>query len=68
MTIRPRYLPNTRESADEIKRRVWQHEDILVVDLKSANLPWDMKEYLRAVGSKLYGPRKAIIGREGREG
>ena len=57
MTVRPRYLPNTRETADEIKRRVWHHEGILVVDVKNANLPWDMKEYLKAVGARLYGVR-----------
>lgn len=58
--MRPRYLPNTRESAEEIKKRVWHNEDILVVDLKNATLPWDMKEYLRAVGAKLYGAKKSV--------
>lgn len=54
-----RFLPHTRETAEEVKRRVWQTEEMLVVDVKNAPLTWDAREYLKAIGNKLYGPIKA---------
>lgn len=53
-----RYLPHTRETADETKARAWREYGVLVVDVESAPLAWDNRELLKAIGEKLYGPRR----------
>lgn len=53
-----RYLPRTRETAEETKRRAWREYGVLVVDIEAAQLTWDAREYLNVIGAKLYGPRK----------
>lgn len=53
-----RFLPNTRETAEETKRRVWQQHGMLVVDPEKDQLPWDAREFLKSIGAKLYGPRR----------
>lgn len=53
-----RFLPNTRESAEEVKRRVWQQHGMLVVDVEKVPATWDVRQLLRQVGEKLYGPRR----------
>ncbi len=52
-----RFLPNTRETAEETKRRVWQQYGMLVVDPEKDQLTWDAREFLKSIGAKLYGPR-----------
>lgn len=53
-----RYLPNTRETAEETKRRVWREHGIVVVDPDKDQLPWEDKEIVKMIGKKLYGPRR----------
>ncbi len=53
-----RYLPNTRETAEETKRRVWRDHGMLVVDPERDPLTWDAREFLKAIGARLYGPRR----------
>lgn len=53
-----RFLPNTREPVETIKRRAWQNEGVLVVDPEKDNLSWDAREFLKTIGAKLYGPRR----------
>lgn len=55
-----RYLPHTRESAEEIKRRAFQYERILVVSLDDPRLDWLQRETAAQIGNKIYGkPRPA---------
>ncbi|MCC7253829.1 hypothetical protein [Hyphomicrobium sp.] len=53
-----RLLPRAREPAEETKQRAWREYGLLVVDVETANLTWDAREYLRVIGAKLYGPRR----------
>lgn len=53
-----RYLPHTRESAEEVKKRAWREYGMLVVNVDHPNLKWDDREMLKQVGAKLYGPRR----------
>lgn len=53
-----RFLPNTRETAEETKRRVWQQHGMLVVDVDKVQTSWDVRETLKSLGEKLYGRRK----------
>lgn len=53
-----RYFPNTRETADETKRRVWRDHGMLVVNPDDLTEPWDVKLTLKQIGEKLYGPRR----------
>lgn len=53
-----RFLPNTRETAEETKRRAWSQYGILVVDIEKVPATWDVKMLLRQLGENLYGPRR----------
>ncbi len=58
-----RFLPGTRETAEETKRRVWRQHGILVVDLEKIPVSWDDKELLIRIGTRLYGPKEGLQGR-----
>lgn len=51
-----RFFPATRESAEEIKRRAFRYEGILVASVDDPRLDWVQRETLKQVGVKLYGP------------
>lgn len=53
-----RYLPNTRDSAEEVKRRAWRDHGMLVVSADDPDLKWDTREMLKQLGDRKYGPRK----------
>lgn len=53
-----RYLPNTRETAEETKRRAWREHGMLVVSIDHPNLTWDARELLQQLGNRLYGGRQ----------
>ena len=50
--------PNTRESAEETKQRAWREYGVLVAALDQNKLTWEEREFLKQIGSKLYGPRR----------
>lgn len=52
-----RYFPNTRETAEEIKRRVYHSEGIVVVKLDDP-MSWELRELLRRYADGRYGERK----------
>lgn len=52
------YFPRTKESPEETKRRAWREYGMLVVNVDTDFLTWEAREYLKAIGAKLYGPRK----------
>lgn len=62
-----RFLPNTRETAEEVKRRVWQQHGMLVVHPEKDALTWDAREFLKVIGRKLYGPRRVLEDETGLE-
>lgn len=49
------YSPNTRESAHEIKERMWRYEQKGIVDLKNDVMPWELKEAFYQFFCKKYG-------------
>lgn len=51
-----RYLPHTRETAEETKRRAFREYGMLVASLDDPRLDWVQRETLKQVGAKLYGP------------
>lgn len=53
-----RFLPRTRETAEETKQRAWREYGMLVVSVDDAPLSWDARAYLQQIGAKLYGPRR----------
>ena len=53
-----RYLPRTRETAEETKRRVYQLEGIAVINVDNDEMPWEFREWLRQWCNKRFGPRK----------
>lgn len=54
-----RYLPHTRETAEETKARAWREYGMLVVSVDHPNLTWDTRETLRQLGDRMYGKRRA---------
>lgn len=53
-----RFLPNTRETAEEVKARVWKEHGMLVVDVEKVPATWDVREMLKQLGERLYGQRR----------
>lgn len=53
-----RYMPNTRESAEDIKRRAWQYEGIVVADCERDSMPWEFREWLKQWAEQRFGPRR----------
>lgn len=53
-----RYLPNTRETPEETKRRVWRTAGMVVVNIDSDEMPWDMREWLKQWAARRFGPRR----------
>ncbi|TAI67603.1 hypothetical protein [Bradyrhizobium sp. Leo170] len=53
-----RFAPNTRETPLETKVRVWREYGLLLVDVDKDQLTWDQREMLRAIGRKMFGPRR----------
>lgn len=62
-----RFFPATRESAEEIKRRAFRYEGILVASVDDPRLDWVQRETLKQVGTKLYGKQKGT-GNDGHTG
>lgn len=52
-----RMLPNTRETPDETKGRVWRQHGYAVVELDDPRLPWDLREMLKRFMTRQYGER-----------
>lgn len=52
-----RYLPNTRETAEETKRRVYREYGIAVIDIEKDQMPWEFREWLKW-SSFRYGGRR----------
>ena len=50
----------TKIDTEEIKKRGWQHDGILVVKEDDTRLGWPEKQFVNQIGSKLYGKRKEI--------
>lgn len=50
-----RYLPHTRETAEETKRRVWKDHGMLVVAVTDPRLDWLQRETAKQIGRKIYG-------------
>lgn len=57
------WSPNSRVPTTEIKRKLWQERNYLVLDVEdqSLNIAWPERELLRGIGEKLYGKRKAKV-------
>jgi len=53
-----RYLPHTRESAEETKKRAFREYGMLVASVDDPRLDWVQRETLKQVGTKLYGKPK----------
>ena len=53
-----RYLPQTRESAEETKKRAFREYGMLVAAVDDPRLDWVQRETLKQVGAKLYGPTR----------
>ena len=53
-----RYLPHTRETAEETKKRAFREYGMLVASVDDPRLDWVQREMLKAVGAKLYGERR----------
>lgn len=62
-----RYLPHTRESAEETKRRAFREYGMLVASVDDPRLDWVQRETLKQVGTKLYGKQKGT-GNDGHTG
>jgi hypothetical protein len=52
-----RLAPNTRESADETKARVWRQHGYVVLSIDDAQIPWDLREQLARFMTRRHGMR-----------
>ncbi len=50
----------TKIDPEEVKKRGWQYEGILVVSEDDKRLGWPEKQFINQIGTKLYGKRKEI--------
>ncbi|MCE3232474.1 MAG: uncharacterized protein K0R98_731 [Rickettsiaceae bacterium] len=48
----------TKVDSEEVKRRGWRDEGILVVNENDNRLGWPEKEFINQIGTKLYGKRR----------
>ncbi len=53
-----RMVANACETPLETKERVWRLYGKLVIDVDKDQLTWDQREMLRAIGTKMFGPRR----------
>lgn len=53
-----RFAPNTRETPLETKQRVWREYGLLLLDVDNDTMTWDQREMVRAMGRKMFGPRR----------
>ena len=53
-----RLLPNTRDTPDETKRRVFESHGIVVVDLNKDQIPWEFKIWLEQWAEKRFGTKR----------
>lgn len=49
-----RMMPQSMD-VEDVKRRAWQEEGILVIALDDEQLSWDERETLRQLGEKKHG-------------
>ena len=61
----PRGYGGERTPPDEIKREGWREQGVLVVSETDPRLSWNDREFVRQLGSKLYGKRSAKEARHG---
>ena len=52
-----KFLP-TKIDSEDIKRRGWQEEGILVVHEHEQRLAWPERQVVQQIATKLYGKRK----------
>lgn len=52
-----KFIP-TKIDNEEIKRRGWQDEGILVVNENDQRLAWMERDFVKQIATKLYGNRK----------
>jgi len=52
-----KFIPSKIDS-EEIKRRGWQDEGILVVNENDQRLAWMERDFVKQIATKLYGNRK----------
>jgi len=57
MTGLSRFFPNTRETAEEVKRRVYRTEGVAVIRVDDDDIPWDLREQIRQWADKRFGKR-----------
>jgi len=48
----------SRPDPETVKREGWRDQGILVISLHDPRLSWPDVEWIRQLGTKLYGPRK----------
>jgi len=50
-------IPN-KVNPEEVKRKGWQQDGILVITDNDHRLNWPEREFINQIGTKLYGNRK----------
>ena len=53
----PKGYGGERRPADEIKRKGWREQGILVIAAEDGRLTWPERELVRRLGERLYGRR-----------
>ena len=53
-----RFLPNSRETAEETKARAFREYGIAVIDVERDQMPWEFREWLKQWAAKRFGARR----------
>jgi len=61
----PHGFGGARRDPEEVKRDGWREQKILVVSPEDHRLTWPEREFVRQLGEKLYGGRRAKEVRHG---
>lgn len=57
MSFTPHGYGGKRRDPEQVKRDGWRDQGLLAVSLDDHRLTWPEREFVRQLGSRLYGPR-----------
>lgn len=52
-----RFMPNTRETAQETQERVWRQHGYVAISIDGPQIPWDLREQLARFMTRRHGVR-----------